>query len=115
MINYAGAQKMFPYLSFAELMTDSDEAEIEMQEINPDNGHWEIAHEKIKKSEWIKDKIFVVGATAMGIFDLRVTPFDKNYPGAETHASVISDLLTRNFMRPWEEERQARCRFSCSS
>ena len=53
----------------------------------------------------MKDKIFIIGATALGIYDLRVTPFQKNYPGAETHANVVSDLLTRTFMRPWDEER----------
>jgi adenylate cyclase len=105
MINYAGPAKMFPHLSFAELMSDGDDAEIEIREINPATGHWDVAHEPIKKSKWLKDKIFVVGATATGIFDLRVTPFQKDYPGVETHADVISDLLTRNFMRPWDEER----------
>lgn len=105
MINYAGPDRMFAHLSFSELLNDSDDAEIEIREINPATGHWDIAHEPIKKSKWLKDKIFIVGATATGIFDLRVTPFQKNYPGAETHANVISDLLTRNFMRPWDEER----------
>lgn len=105
MINYAGPDKMFAHLSLAELLNDGDDAEIEIREINPATGRWEVAKEPIKKSVWLKNKIFIVGATALGIYDLRVTPFQKNYPGAETHASVISDLLTRNFMRPWDEER----------
>ena len=41
----------------------------------------------------LKDKIVLVGATAPGLLDLRVTPVGETYPGVETHANVISGLL----------------------
>lgn len=41
----------------------------------------------------LKDKIVLVGTTAPGLLDLRVTPVGQTYPGVETHASVISGLL----------------------
>ena len=41
----------------------------------------------------LKDKIVLVGTTAPGLLDLRVTPVGETYPGVETHASVISGLL----------------------
>jgi adenylate cyclase len=44
----------------------------------------------------LKDKLLVAGATAIGIYDLRVTPFDQNYPGVETHANFLSNLLIEN-------------------
>lgn len=34
-----------------------------------------------------------MGATALGIYDLRVTPFSANMPGIEKHANVIASLL----------------------
>jgi adenylate cyclase len=41
-----------------------------------------------------KDKIVLVGATAVGIGDLRVTPFQSgDYMGVEIHANVIDNLL----------------------
>jgi adenylate cyclase len=41
----------------------------------------------------LKDKIILVGTTAPGLLDLRVTPVSETYPGVETHANLISGLL----------------------
>ena len=41
----------------------------------------------------LKDKIILVGTTAPGLQDLRVTPVSEIYPGVEAHANVISGLL----------------------
>jgi adenylate cyclase len=41
----------------------------------------------------MKNKIVLVGTTAQGLLDLRVTPVGETYPGVETHANVISGLL----------------------
>jgi adenylate cyclase len=49
----------------------------------------------------LKDKIVLVGTTAPGLQDLRVTPVGETYPGVETHANVISGLLDgKTFVRP---------------
>jgi adenylate cyclase len=45
-----------------------------------------------------KDKIVLVGATAVGAHDLRSTPFGAAYPGVEIHASVIDNILAQEFM-----------------
>jgi len=44
-------------------------------------------------AETLKDKIILVGTTAPGLQDLRVTPVSEIYPGVEAHANVISGLL----------------------
>lgn len=41
----------------------------------------------------LKDKIVLVGTTAPGLQDLRVTPVGEAYAGVETHANLISGLL----------------------
>ncbi|MES2940126.1 MAG: adenylate/guanylate cyclase domain-containing protein [Pseudomonadota bacterium] len=41
----------------------------------------------------LKDKIVLLGTTAPGLLDLRVTPVGEAYPGVETHANMISGLL----------------------
>ena len=41
----------------------------------------------------LKGKIILVGTTAPGLLDLRVTPVGETYPGVETHANLISGLL----------------------
>ncbi len=41
----------------------------------------------------LKGKIVLLGTTAPGLLDLRVTPISEAYPGVETHANMISGLL----------------------
>ena len=41
----------------------------------------------------LRDKIVIVGTTAPGLLDLRVTPVDEAYPGVEAHANLISGFL----------------------
>jgi adenylate cyclase len=49
----------------------------------------------------LKDKIVLVGTTAPGLLDLRVTPVGETYPGVETHANVIAGLLDgRTIVKP---------------
>lgn len=104
LINYAGPEKMYPYLSFADLLSDSPDAIVEQRIYDPSRRHWEIKSFKVKKAEFMKDKIFVVGASAIGIFDLRVTPFEENYPGAETHLNALDNMLSRGFFRTIPDE-----------
>ncbi|MEY3125616.1 MAG: hypothetical protein RLZZ573_2136 [Pseudomonadota bacterium] len=46
----------------------------------------------------LKDKIILVGTTAPGLLDLRVTPVGETYPGVETHANLISGFLDGNVL-----------------
>jgi adenylate cyclase len=45
----------------------------------------------------VKDKIVLIGATAVGIYDLRVTPAGI-MPGVEKHANVIASILQKDFI-----------------
>ena len=46
-------------------------------------------------------KIILLGTTAPGLLDLRVTPVGQTYPGVETHANVISSFLDgKVFVKP---------------
>ncbi len=49
----------------------------------------------------VKDKIVIVGATAVGIYDLRVTPFGTVFPGVEIHANVVDSILIKKDNKPF--------------
>ncbi len=72
-INYYGGEEEFPAVSIADLM-------------GPNYGSPE-ALEKL-----FKGKIVLVGATAIGIYDMRVTPFGIQ-PGMMVHANFIQSVL----------------------
>ncbi|MEI6206857.1 MAG: adenylate/guanylate cyclase domain-containing protein [Desulfuromonadales bacterium] len=47
----------------------------------------------------LKGKIAFVGATEVGIYDLRPTPFDATLPGIEIHATMAANALEKRFLR----------------
>jgi adenylate cyclase len=53
---------------------------------------------KFPKS-WIKDKVVLIGSTAIGAFDHYPSPYDKIFPGVEFHATVIDNLLHSDYIR----------------
>ncbi|MDZ4164177.1 MAG: adenylate/guanylate cyclase domain-containing protein [Smithellaceae bacterium] len=46
----------------------------------------------------LKDRIVIVGATAIGIYDLRVTPYSPVSAGVNIHATVIDNILRQSFI-----------------
>jgi adenylate cyclase len=75
LIYYYGPWQTFPYLSISDILEG-----------------------KIKPGV-LQGKIVLIGATAAGIYDLRVTPFSAVMPGVEKHASVISSIMENRFLR----------------
>ena len=49
-------------------------------------------------ADTLKDKVVLVGTTAPGLMDLRVTPVGAAYPGVEVHANLISGYLDGNVL-----------------
>ena len=75
LINYLGPEGIIPTYSAAALMDGTLPAEA------------------------LKDKIVIMGATAVGIYDLRVTPFSGTFPGVEVQATIIDNMIQGNFIR----------------
>ncbi|MFH1984888.1 MAG: CHASE2 domain-containing protein [Pseudomonadota bacterium] len=74
LINYHGPQETFPHLSITDIL-----------------------HDQIPR-EAIENRIILVGATAVGIYDLRVTPFGNVFPGLEVHANMVSSILESDYL-----------------
>lgn len=47
--------------------------------------------------ELFRDKIVFVGFTAPGLYDLKPTPTSSIYPGAAIHATLVENLLRKDF------------------
>ncbi|TVQ85059.1 MAG: adenylate/guanylate cyclase domain-containing protein [Micavibrio sp.] len=48
----------------------------------------------------VRDKIVLVGASAIGLRDLRATPLDRDLPGVEIHAEIIDQILRGQHLQP---------------
>ncbi len=58
----------------------------------------DVLQNKVPK-DFFKNKIVLIGATATGLYDLRVTPFSPVFFGVEKHANVIEALLSNNIIK----------------
>jgi adenylate cyclase len=52
-----------------------------------------------KRDPDLKGKVVLVGVTAQGTFDQRVTPLNRISSGIEMHANAVENLLTGRFLR----------------
>ncbi|MGA1823208.1 MAG: CHASE2 domain-containing protein [bacterium] len=75
LINYRGPPGMYETFSFSDILQGR------------------IAPEKLK------NKILFLGATALGIYDMRVSPFFHNTPGVEIHATIADNIIKGDFIR----------------
>ncbi len=48
--------------------------------------------------EVFRDKLVFVGATELGIYDMRPTPVDVVYPGVEVHATVSANVIEGRYL-----------------
>jgi len=78
-INYYGGEGQFPVIPVSDVLKGGDIPDEEL-------------------SRLIKDKIVLVGATATGIYDRRITPFGV-VPGVDTHASFIQNVLDERVLK----------------
>lgn len=74
LINFRGPAKTFPHYSFSDVLEGAVPADA------------------------LRDKIVLVGATATGIYDLRVVPLAGTFPGVEIHANIIDNILQGDFI-----------------
>ena len=55
---------------------------------------------RTRPADEFRDKIVIIGATATGLHDIRVTPIDNRHSGVEILASAIDTLKNRTWLRP---------------
>lgn len=103
-IDYYGKQMSVAYVPAKELFSEFDEMTIQQKVLGNNNAQLVIETKKVKKKDFFKDRKVIVGATATGLYDLRTTPLEPNYPGPEIHMTVLANLLDQSFIKYWNQE-----------
>ncbi len=75
LINYRGPSKTFRYISAADVLD-----------------------KKLKPGE-LQGKICFIGTSAAGLKDIRPTPLDTAYPGVEAHATIVDNIVSKQFIQ----------------
>ncbi len=75
LLNYRGPGRTFEHVSAADLLSAEVDAVI------------------------FRNRFVIVGVSAIGVGDLRVTPFDGVFPGVEVQATALDNLLRADFVQ----------------
>jgi adenylate cyclase len=75
LLRYRGAKRTFPYVSAADVLSGAADASA------------------------FKDKLVLVGTTALGTREVVSTPLDTQFAGVEVQATVADNLLQKDFIR----------------
>lgn len=78
-INFRGPGETFAYVSAQDLFQES-------------------SRELASKTGKLKGAYAIVGVSALGLHDRVVTPFDREMPGVEAHATVLDNLLSGDLL-----------------
>ncbi len=74
-INYRGGEHTYRHISITDILSGNIEKDA------------------------LKNKIVIIGATAIGLYDMRVTPYSNTFPGLEVHANIIDNFIAKDFLR----------------
>ena len=83
-IKYYGPQGTYPTYSVASIINSWAQINKGLDpQISPDE---------------FEGKVVFIGSSAPGIFDLRSTPFSSVYPGVEVQATLLNNILNKDFI-----------------
>ncbi len=74
-LNFYGGQKTFRHVSAGDII-----------------------HHEPEACRAVKDNVALVGATAIGVYDLRPIPFDPSFAGVELHATAVENVISGNLL-----------------
>jgi len=74
-VNYVGEEYSFPFESASDVLKGRT------------------------RPEQFKDKIVLIGTSALGTYDMMSTPLSGNMPGVEKNANVVTNILLNNFIK----------------
>jgi adenylate cyclase len=83
LINWRGKPFTYSYATFSDVFTDL------------------ASKTKVRPPNEFTNKIVIIGSTAPGLFDLKATAMDKQFPGVEILATAIDNVKHRDYLRVW--------------
>ena len=83
LINWRGKPFTYTYTSFSDVFTDL------------------ASKNKTRPQNEFTNKIVIIGSTAAGLFDIKPTAMDKQFPGVEILATAIDNAKHGDYLKVW--------------
>jgi len=83
LMNWRGKPFSYHYVSFSDVFTDL------------------ASQHKTRPQDEFTNKIVIIGSTAAGLFDIKPTAMDKQFPGVEVLATAIDNVKHGDYLKVW--------------
>ena len=83
LINWRGKPFTYTYVTFSDVFTDL------------------ASKDKKRPQDEFTNKIVIIGSTAPGLFDIKPTAMDKQFPGVEILATAIDNAKHGDYLKVW--------------
>jgi adenylate cyclase len=83
LINWRGKPFSYTYVTFSDVFTDL------------------ASKDKKRPQDEFTNKIVIIGSTAPGLFDIKPTAMDKQFPGVEILATAIDNAKHGDYLKVW--------------
>jgi adenylate cyclase len=83
LINWRGKPFSYQYVSFSDVFEDL------------------ARREKQRPQDEFTNKTVIIGSTAAGLFDIKPTAMDKQFPGVEILATAIDNVAHNDYLKVW--------------
>ena len=83
LINWRGKPFSYTYVTFSDVFTDL------------------ASKDKKRPQDEFSNKIVIIGSTAPGLFDIKPTAMDKQFPGVEILATAIDNAKHGDYLKVW--------------
>ncbi|MDW8190807.1 MAG: CHASE2 domain-containing protein, partial [Pseudobdellovibrionaceae bacterium] len=104
MINFYGPRYSFYYVPAYELLRHQPTMHVYRRSFS-NKYDYLVESKMVEKQTFLKNKIAILGVTATAVYDLRVTPLDKTFPGPEIHVHALANLMENRYLtEPSQEE-----------
>lgn len=83
LLNWRGKPFSYTYATFSDVFTDL------------------ASKDKKRPQDEFSNKIIIIGSTASGLFDIKPTAMDKQFPGVEILATAIDNAKRGDYLKVW--------------
>jgi CHASE2 domain-containing sensor protein len=83
LINWRGKPFSYQYVSFSDVFSDLSRKD------------------KQRPQDEFTNKVVIIGSTAAGLFDIKPTAMDKQFPGVEVLATAIDNVKHNDYLKVW--------------
>lgn len=105
LIKFYGPRMSLPHLPAQQFFQNDKTFRVQVRGSDRELSQTGIKEVEVDRHQFSQDKSFIVGATAVGLYDLQNTPVEPHFHGPEIHLTALANLISQDHLRESKNER----------